>query len=212
MKLRALALVCAATVAAAGTTAGAQTILGNLPGTPSGTGSNLGLGIDGADRTKAVGLTVGGDDWNFISMVALISNTDPGSTLSGGIYSDVGGNPGALLAAFTPVAVAPSFGPTEITLTTAAAFTLQSGTSYWFALDGPNSTNSLLWETLNPNAAPTAVAGITYDGYRFSSNGGTTWGASGLFNGVAINATVVPAPATAALLGLGGIAAVRRRR
>ncbi|MEX1311300.1 MAG: choice-of-anchor R domain-containing protein [Candidatus Sulfomarinibacteraceae bacterium] len=69
---------------------------------------------------------------------------------------------------------------------------LAANTTYWFVLDGPATTNSLLWQTLSPNVAPTAGPGATYVGYRFSSNGGSTWGSSSLFNGVEINADVVP--------------------
>ncbi len=182
-------------------------LLSNLPGTGSGTGSNLGLNPDGADRTKAVGLTMGGTAMPFVDLVALISNTDPGSELSGGIFSDVGGNPGVELAPFAPVAVGPNTPVGEVSITTAAPFTLEANTSYWFVLDGPTTTQSLLWETLTPNTAPVASAAATFDGYRFSSNGGTTWGASGLFNGVQIN---VPEPAAALLLGL-GVVMLRRR-
>jgi hypothetical protein len=191
-------------------TAQADVLLSNLPGTGSGTGTNLGLGTDGADRTKGVGLTMGGDTLQFVDMVALISNTTPSSTLSGGIYSSVGGNPGALLAAFTSVPIPASMPATEISITTAAPFNLMAGTSYWFVLDGPASTNSLLWQSLTPNTAPTPAAGITYDGYRFSSNGGGSWGSSGIFNGVTINA--VPEPATLCLLGVVGLFVARRRR
>lgn len=192
--------------------ASADPILGNLPGSSSGTGTNLGLGTDLADRTKGVGLTMGAQSMDFVSMVALISNPgNAAATLSGGIYASSGGNPGALLAAFTGVNVGAGSLAGEISMETVSTFTLQANTSYWFVLDGPTVSNSLLWNSLSPNVAPTAAAGITYDGYRFSSNGGTTWGSSGIFNGVTINA-VVPAPGAMALLGLGGLAAARRRR
>ena len=171
---------------------GQAQLISNLPGTGSGTGTNLGVGTDGTDRTKGVGLTVGADAADFVSMVAMISNSSPASTLSGGIYSDVGGNPGTLLAAFTPVPIADGQAVGEVTITTAAPYQLAANTTYWFVLDGPATTNSLLWQTLSPNVAPTAGPGATYVGYRFSSNGGSTWGSSSLFNGVEINANVVP--------------------
>lgn len=191
------------------TYAQADAILSNLPGVGSGTGTNLGLGTDAADRTKGVGLTMGGDSLDFTSMVALISNTTPDSTLSGGIYADSGGNPGGLLAAFTPVPIPSNMGATEVSITTAAPFTLSAATTYWFVLDGPTTTNSLLWQSLNPNTAPVGASGVSFVGYRFSSNGGSTWGASGIFNGVTINA--IPEPASFALLGLGALALLRRR-
>jgi hypothetical protein len=171
---------------------GQAQILSNLPGTGSGSGSNLGLGTDGADRTKGVGVTIGGTAFDFVDMVALISNTTPASELSGGIYSDSGGNPGTLLAAFTPVPIPENQPATEISITTAAPYQLAANTTYWFVLDGPTYTNSLLWQNLTPNTAPTAGAGVTYVGYRFSSNGGSSWGSSGIYNGVTVNATLVP--------------------
>lgn len=196
-------------------TAQADVVLSNLPGTGSGTGSNLGLGTDLVDRTKAVGLTMGASGMNFLSLDALISNPSPASQLSGGIYSNVGGNPGALLSGFTPVDIADGFGPAEVTLVSASAFELAANTSYWFVLDGPDTANSLLWQTLAPNTAPTAT-GVTYDGYRFSSNGGTSWTASGLLNGVRINAAPlahVPEPGSLALLvGSLGLMFLTRRR
>ncbi len=194
--------------AAAGTVS-ADVILSNLPGNPSGTGSNLGLGTDLADRTKAVGLTMGAQSLEFESMVALISNAGATADLFGGIYDSSGGNPGSLLAAFSTVSVAGGSASQEIALTIAGGFTLQANTSYWFLLDGPSVSNSLLWDSLTPNASPTAT-GVTFDGYRFSSNGGGTWANSTIFNGVTIN--VVPAPGVAGLFGLAGLAASRRRR
>ncbi|MCP5128095.1 MAG: PEP-CTERM sorting domain-containing protein [Pseudomonadales bacterium] len=195
----------------------AGAILSNLPGISGGTSvsTNLGLGPDLFDRSKAVGLTMDAVAMTFVSLEALISNETPDSILSGGIYTDVGGNPGALVAAFTPVNVASNFGPSIVTLTTAASSVLAANTSYWFLLDGPGTENLLLWDSLAPNTAPTAT-GVAYDGYRFSSDGGTSWAVSGIFNGVRINATAaaaVPAPATLALLGLGlaGIGWSRRK-
>lgn len=207
--MKALRACAAAVLFAAAGTVSANPILSNLPGTSSGTGTNLGIGTDLADRTKAVGLTMGAESLDFVSMVALMSN--PGATvnLSGGIYSSAGGNPGALLAAFTPVSVAGGTTAQEFTLTVAGGFSLQAGESYWFVLDGPAFTNSLLWNSLSPNATPTAD-GVTFDGYRFSSNGGASWGSSSIFNGMTINA--IPAPGVAGLFGLAGLAAARRRR
>lgn len=202
------ACVAAALFAAAGTVS-ADVILSNLPGASSGTGTNLGLGTDLADRTKAVGLTTGAQSLEFESMVALISNIGADADLIGGIYSSTGGNPGSLLASFSAVTVASGTSAQEIAMTVAGGFTLQANTSYWFLLDGPSVSNSLLWDSLAPNVAPSPT-GVTFDGYRFSSNGGGTWGSSSIFNGVTIN--VVPAPGAVGLLGMAGLAATRRRR
>lgn len=191
--------------------ASAQSVLGNLPGTPAPPGSNLGLGADLFDRTKGVGLTVGTDNLNFISMVALMSNPDTADlTLSGGIYSSSGGNPGSLLAMFDSTTVAAGSTGVLSTLTIGGGFTMLAGQSYWFVLDGPSFINGLLWNSLDPNTAPTA-SGVIFEGYRFSSDGGVNWGTSSIFNGFTINAAV-PAPGALALFGVAGLAGVRRRR
>lgn len=200
----------AAAIMLAAGVATAEPILSNLPGSSSGTGTNLGVGTDLADRTKGVGLTMGGQNLQFVSMDVLISNTGAASVLSGGIYASAGGNPGALLAAFSGINVAGGTSSTIFSMTVAGGFDLLAGQSYWFVLDGPAVTNSLLWDSLSPNAAPTP-SGVTFDGYRFSSNGGTTWANSSIFNGVTINA-IVPAPGVLAGLGLAGLVGARRRR
>lgn len=197
--------------------ANAQSIAGNLIGTYSTTGTNLGLGTDAADRTKAVGVTIGaGLDLIFQNMQVIIGNAGVNSVLSGGIFSDVGGNPGVLLAAFNPMNVPTGTNMANLSLTTAAPFTLVAGVTYWFVLDGPTTTNSLLWHATTPNTAPTTAQGATFVGYRFSSNGGATWANSGIFNGMQINAAPIPEPSTWAMLGLGaglflGVNRLRRR-
>lgn len=200
----------AAMIMIAAGVATAEPILTNLPGSSSGTGTSLGVGTDLADRTKGVGLTMGAQSLQFVSMDVLMSNTGADSILGGGIYASSGGNPGALLAAFSGINVASGTNASIFSLSVDGGFDLLAGQSYWFVLDGPSVSNSLLWNSLTPNAAPTA-SGVTFDGYRFSSNGGTTWGNSTIFNGMTINA-VVPAPGVLAGLGLAGLAAARRRR
>lgn len=194
--------------------AGADMILDNLNqgAAPSGTGSNLGLGTDGVDRTKAVGLTMGADDMTFRSVVALITNSMPASELSGGIYSDLLGNPDLEIAPFVAVPVAEGVDSQQISITTAGDVTLQAGMTYWFVLDGPATTNSLLWESLTPNTQPVGSGGVSFVGYRFSSNGGGTWGSSGVFNGITVNANIIPAPASLALLAMAGLCGTRARR
>lgn len=199
----------AVAVLTAGGVASANPILSNLPGNSSGTGTNLGIGTDLADRSKAVGLTMGAESLDFISMVAMMSNTGATVDLIGGIYSNNGGNPGTLLASFTPVSVASGTTAQQFTLTVAGGFTLQANTSYWFLLDGPSFTNSLLWNSLSPNATPVAD-GVTFDGYRFSSNGGATWANSTIFNGMTINA--IPTPGAVGVLAMAGLVSARRRR
>ena len=196
------------------TSAHAVAILSNLPGTPSVTGTNLGLGTDAVDRTKGVGLTMGSVPHEFESMVVLMSNTSPASTLSGGIFASVSNTPTTQLASFTPIAVGENVSPTLMTLTTATPFTLLPATTYWFVLDGPSDTvQALRWQLLSPDTTPTAAVGIIYRGYRFSDTGGASWVSSSSFNGVTINAIPIPEPACGlAIVALGCGIACRRKR
>ena len=194
-------------------------ILSNLPGTSIGGGTLLGLGLDGLDRTKAVGLTVGANDLSFTSLTGLFRNPDNASrAVTGGIFSDVGGNPGAQLVAFNPTSVAAGAVNALETLTAVSAFTLMANTSYWFVLDGPNFGNSLEWDVLSSSVAPTPSAEVSFDGYRFSSTGGVSWVGSNYFNGVQIEASRIvdlPEPGILAIFGLGliglGVACRRAR-
>ena len=191
-------------------------ILSNLPATGSNTGTALGLDINGNVRIKAVGLTVGANDLSFTSMSGLFSNRDNVvRSVTGGIFSDLGGDPGGQLVAFNPASVAAGAVAVQETLTAASAFTLMAGTSYWFVLEGPAVANGLIWSTLAANLPPTPSAEVSYDGYRYSINGGA-WSVSGLYNGVQIEASriaVLPEPGTLALFGLGllGLGIARRR-
>jgi hypothetical protein len=197
-------------------TAQAQ-LLSNFGPGPYQLGTSLGLDQFGVDRSKAVGLTIGSSAFDFINMrvVLGVDAPGPGGTVTGGIFSSTGGNPGTLLSAFSSVVLPNTVADAAYTFTTLTPFTLAANTTYWFLLDGPSTANLTAWRSLTP--APTAGTGATFAGYRFSSNGGTTWAASTINNVVEINArptVVIPEPSTYALMatGLIGLALVQRRR
>ena len=201
----------AAVLAAAGVVR-ADVILTNLPGTPSVTGTNLGLGSDNAHRKKAVGLRTADQPLAFESMLVWMDNSDPVTrTLIGGIYSDIGDRPGLEVASFTPADVPAGSDNLPVTLTAAGDFILAPDTTYWFLLDGPSVTNTLLWAMLTPDTAPTG-SGVTWEGYRFSSNGGSTWVSSQSFNTIEIRASAIPEPGALFLLLPAAGVLLRRRR
>ena len=195
-------------------------ILSNLPGAGS-PGTSLGVGIDGRVRLKAVGLTVGANDLSFTSMSGLFRNpNNVPRSVNGGIFSDVGGDPGVQLVAFNPVPIAAGAFDMLQTLTAVSAFTLMANTSYWFVLGGPAVENEMSWSGLAPDTAPTPSGEVfSFDGYNFSITGGATWVDTGvIFNSVEIEASLItdlPEPGTLAVFALGllglGVACRRQR-
>ncbi|MEP6763538.1 MAG: choice-of-anchor R domain-containing protein [Gemmatimonadaceae bacterium] len=191
-------------------------ILSNLTGGTLLQGSDIGFSV------KAVGLTIGANPFAFTSMRALLNSEPfgliPGS-VTGGIYSNVGGNPSTLLSSFNTVNV-PTAGQDFIaTFTLGSAFTMNAGSTYWFVLRdlaNPNGS-AAVWRA--NDVAPVASAGVGFAGYRVSIDGLATWTTSGIMNRVQIEGNVigsstVPEPATYAmvLVGLIGIVTARRRR
>lgn len=163
-----------------------------------------------ADFTKAVGITTGASELRLDAMRVLVTSSP--AQLGGGIYSDVGGNPGVLLASLATLTLGQILEPTLVVLTTSAGFTLGAWTTYWFVLTSPTGDSDLNWNRLEPNVAPSPAGGVALAGYRLSTDGGASWSVSTTPNVVAIEATLIPAPGAAVLLGLGGLLAARRRR
>ncbi|MBX3726584.1 MAG: hypothetical protein KF823_11795 [Xanthomonadales bacterium] len=196
MSIRRLVPIVALVLALLATAAQAQTliILNNLPGTPSGGGTNLGLGTDAVNRQKGVGFTTGSEPLRLLSATALLSNPTPSSVLSASLHVDAGGNPGAVLFEFDDTPVPENLTPTEVAVTpVSGAAVLDPDTRYWLVFKGPATTQSLLWQSLSPNAPPVAD-GVAFEGYRFSADGGGSWGNSTVFNGVTVRAEVAGGP------------------
>ncbi|MBX3739104.1 MAG: PEP-CTERM sorting domain-containing protein [Candidatus Didemnitutus sp.] len=216
---------------AAAISASAQTSIafGNLGGTTGSVPLTAAYPIFYADPTTdfwgAVGFTVGATSYTFDHVTAPFYSlySDTPTTVEGGIYSNVGGNPGTLLAAFNTLSVAPqSTGAQTYDLTLASGtLQLQTGVSYFIVVH--DAAPGPIWVRTGSETTPSSSVGFTFDSYRGSSNGGAVWDSSGYYGISTIQpsfdlyvTSAVPEPSTyAAIFGamaLGAVAIVRQRR
>ena len=89
-------------------------------------------------------------------------------------------------------------------------FTLQANQKYWISVEGTTAQTGMSFRGSSPAITPTGLA--THEGSLFTANAGTSWANSATLNTYEIQGTLVPEPATAAILGLGLAAAAIRRR
>ncbi len=194
-------LVAAAAALAVSAQSLADTIISNSPGN-DGTQT---AGINDGTRTKGMGFTMpGGLDYtlDLVSLRLDITTTDVSPLVE--IYSDAGGVPGSSLTTLiNPGSFA--LGINDYAFTPSGAFTLEAGQSYWVVASSTLGTYS--WKASSPSETPVGMAthlGATFGAYPPSSS-------SSILTTYFVDATVVPAPGSLALLGLAGLA-VRRRR
>ncbi|MEM8876222.1 MAG: choice-of-anchor R domain-containing protein [Planctomycetota bacterium] len=201
MKTTALAV---AITTVAGTASSQDVLLGNLPDT-FGTGGSVGLT---ETRSKAVSFTIpAGPGFTFDALTLALASFEVGDTAFGQIRASDGTN-----------------NPTETVLSTVfydgdgsvgtqtnspdTPFSFVGGETYWLVVGSLPSGSSITWSRAQPDITPAGLA--DFGEYRFRAS--TTWGSSSQFNNFVIEGTLVPAPASAGLLGLAGLAAARRRR
>ena len=209
--IRALFMACLVLLAAPVAVVHAAVILSNYPPTndtnttadvdnlrwkalsfamPAGQSANLGL------------LTVRLGGYSLLTDVPIFEIRDhTGSTTSPGPN---------ILASFAAPGPGPDTAIRNYTFTPTSAFTLQAGTSYWLVARGPDSTSSVYWRGSSPAITPTGIA--TYGGQSlFTTNAGSTWSASATINSFEL-LDIVPEPGSAALLAIGAVTLVLRRR
>ncbi|MEM1059204.1 MAG: PEP-CTERM sorting domain-containing protein [Verrucomicrobiota bacterium] len=198
----------------------AAVIMTSFDGTQS-TTSNSDLGNN---QGKAVAFTMPvGTDY-FVDSIDLrlffADNNDlDNSTVSLSLWGNSGSNdPDSQLVDFTN----PTFsaGSTAtFSFVPSTTFTLEADTSYWLVLTNSATNNAeVSWRTTSSasffSSSIGATAGAGGNTALFGSGSPDTWtGASSVINSFTVNATVVPEPASGALL-LGGLSflALRRRR
>ena len=135
------------------------------------------------------------------------------------IFSDNGGEPGEMIAAFDGItAIA---GTTQLYTTSIQAFSLAPNTSYWFGLridSGFEPENFAYW-TATATAAvdegslyATDPEGVVMDKFSGNEQPWTAAGDAPLNGQFSLSGNVVPEPATWGLLLAGGLAAFALRR
>ncbi len=121
------------------------------------------------------------------------------------LHEDAGGQPGNIIASWTGGAM-PGFGsvsdqPINIVNNNPNA-ALVAGTSYWLVASVPDDT----WAAWNWNSMS------DFGGHAFRSANGAWNISQDLHGAFRIDVSRIPAPSAAALAGLAGLAAMRRRR
>ncbi|PZU97120.1 MAG: hypothetical protein DCE90_08280 [Pseudanabaena sp.] len=100
----------------------------------------------------------------------------------------------------------------NFTFTPTSTFTFAADTRYWLLVDA--TAGSYNWRANSPGVTPTGISGITFNGGQLSTNNGTSYTSSAVFNSFDINATAIPVPfefeATGGLAMLGGAWLLRK--
>ncbi|MEM1072000.1 MAG: choice-of-anchor R domain-containing protein [Planctomycetota bacterium] len=199
-----LAAIGTAIALVAGSATASDVLLGNLPSTFGTTGS---VGLT-QTRSKAVSFTIpAGPGYTFDSLTLALASLDVGETAFGNIVA----SDGTLDPTNTVLSTVTFDGDGTVgafTGTPSTPFTFIGGETYWLVVGGLNQGDSITWTRAQPDITPTGLA--DFGTYRFRAS--TTWSNSSQFNNFVIEGTLVPAPVSASLLGLGGLVAARRRR
>ena len=173
------------------------------------------LFVVGPDVYRATSFTTGATAETIGSVDLRVANrAGLGSTeqYTAAIYGDGGGIPGGLVGSFAPVdftqTVFNQFQPVSFTT---PGINVNAGTTYWLVVGATMSAAGGDWlGTTLPNETSSIGWTIGDAAYVFAAPPGPGWIPIGTAGRFTIN--LIPAPGAAALLGLGGLVAARRRR
>ena len=167
-------------------------------------------------RNKGMGFTMPGATTYQLDNVTLRLNVPSGAASFihpiVQIWSNTASNfPGSSLVTLIDPSFASSFGVANCPFTPPTAFALLPATTYWLVVSDSNTNDfGFDWEASSPAVTPTGLA--THFGQFFDQDGTPPTGSSTILNSYALNATLVPEPASGflAILGLTSILAMRR--
>ena len=210
LKITTTLLSCAALAAFAPSLRAATTLLDN---TSAGISVSNALSFD-SDDSVALLFSTGSTAYDLRSIEFAINSVinETGSiTLS--LYS--GATPsGTAVASQTFSGISFTSTPTALTKNLSDAFAVAANSNYTLLLATSVSFGRLSSTTTGANLSG-GTSGLTYLGRKFSSNGGASWDGpftSGTPYMKLTDTAAVPEPSAIALLGLGAIGLVARRR
>lgn len=187
-------------------------LIGNLSsGNPLSTtdDTTIGVGFWSRDTVKAVSFSLSSDsDYTLDNVVLALSDYTDSNLPSVTIRNSTGGTtPGSTILGTLTNPSANDGSAAQFTFTPNSSFTLQANTTYWLYVDHTlvSDFDFFRWLTLNPNTPPSGLA--NFGNYAFSSNGGSRFISSSVFNAFQINATAVAQPVPEPLTILGSLMA-----
>ena len=161
-------------------------IFGNSPGND---GNQTALA---GGRVKAVAFTMTANS-NLGSFRLRLGGFDAIDVFNVQLLKDDGGtNPGTTVLASFTTPPAQGAGIFDYNFNPTTPFTLVASTKYWLSIAyiSGNGTN---WMASSPSVTPTGTL-ATYDGQRYSTNSGVSWGNSSIINTFMLTDTITPVP------------------